>query len=153
MERKWIVFSAPKNAYTGARRVVGLWHAQGDGLGWKMLDLGPATSEQRARHLGAKQRPIVPEEHGVIQGPGGYCSWRETKGSRGTWEMSRQRWLRKWDRSGFEPQCWHELTLSDGLLLSPSLSHLGHRTPGVVSGSLRTKREGIHKMLHHSIGA
>lgn len=35
-----------------------------------MLDPGPATSEQRARHLGAKQRPIVPEEHGVFQGPG-----------------------------------------------------------------------------------
>ena len=39
-----------------------------------MLDPGPVISEQRGRHLGAKLRPTVPEEHSVIQGvtaPGG----------------------------------------------------------------------------------
>lgn len=153
LERKWEVFSAPKNAYTGARRVVGLCHAQGDGLGWKVLDPGPAISGQRGGHLGAKLRPTVPEEHSVIQRPGGYYSWQEKKGSWGTWEMSWQRWLRKWDRFGFKTQCWLELTLSDGLLVSPSLSRLGNGTRGVVSGSVRTKGEGIIKMLGHRVSA
>lgn len=138
------VFCSQERAYWSEEGDM-LWHAQGDGLGWKMLDPGPAASEWRARHSGAKRRPAVPEEHGVIEGPGGYCSWRERKGS--TWDMSRQRWLRKWDRSGFEPQCWHELTWSDGLLLSPSLGRLGNGTPGAVSGSLRRKREDTQGAL------